>query len=134
MTQSADGIRPGMSASAEVVIDQAKGISVPSQALAGRSLTVRREGKDVAVPVTTGVVGDSTTQVLTGIEAGEQVVLPALATSSSGSAAGQSGRSGAAGRLGGGAAGGLGGGAGRTGGFAGGGMAAGGPPGMAGGR
>lgn len=125
VTQSADGVLPGMSASAEVVTAQAKGISVPSQAVSGRSVTVRRGGEDVRTAVTTGVVGDDRTQVVSGLEAGDQVVLPALATggssiSGSGAARGP-GRGGAAGL------GGLGGGGFGGGGFPGG--AGGGPPG-----
>jgi hypothetical protein len=125
VTQKADGVLPGMSASAEVVTAQGKGISVPSQAISGRSVTVRRDGEDTQTSVTTGLVGDSATQVLSGLKAGDQVVLPALATTSStsGSAGGATGRAGAAG-----AAGGLGGGGAGFGGAGGGGFT-GGPPG-----
>ncbi|MEV4423131.1 HlyD family efflux transporter periplasmic adaptor subunit [Patulibacter sp. NPDC049589] len=122
VTQKADGVLPGMSASAEVVTTQAKGISVPSQAVSGRSVTVRKNGKDVQTAVTTGVVGDSATQVTSGLKAGDQVVLPALSTTTStGSGAaggGAGGRGGAAGGFGG--AGGGFGGAGGGGGFGGG--------------
>lgn len=124
VSQKSSGVLPGMSATAEVVTSQATGISVPSQAISGRSVTVRKDGKDVATAVTTGVVGDSATQVLSGLAAGDQVVLPTLATTSSTSGSGGtgsgSGTLGGTGALGG-AGGGPGGGGGGTGGPPGGG-------------
>ncbi|MFA4928795.1 MAG: HlyD family efflux transporter periplasmic adaptor subunit, partial [Patulibacter sp.] len=121
--QRADGVRSGMSASAEVVVEQAKGVVVPSQAVRGRSVTVRRDGKDEQVTVQTGVVGDSTTLISSGLSAGDVVVLPTLTVSGGGAAGGIPGGGGA-----GGAAGGFGSGRG-GGGFPGGGA----PPGMSGG-
>ncbi|EHN11807.1 Hypothetical protein putative signal peptide [Patulibacter medicamentivorans] len=124
VSQTATGVRTGMSASAEVVVEQASGaLSVPSQALRGRTVTVEEDGKRTTRVVSTGVVGDSATQVTSGLEAGDRVVLPALSAG-----AGGGGLAAIAGRLGGGA-----GGARLGGGLGGGGGLAGGPPGGFGG-
>jgi multidrug efflux pump subunit AcrA (membrane-fusion protein) len=84
LDQLTSGLRSGMSASAEVVVKQEEGVSVPSSAISAGSVTVVRGGKHVSQPVVTGLAGNSSTIVLSGLSAGEQVVLP-LARSSSGS-------------------------------------------------
>jgi multidrug efflux pump subunit AcrA (membrane-fusion protein) len=78
LTQSAKGLRAGMSASAEVVVEQVKNaITVPSEALTGKSVTVEEEGgKEATKTVTTGLTGDETTEVVSGLKAGETLVLP----------------------------------------------------------
>jgi multidrug efflux pump subunit AcrA (membrane-fusion protein) len=116
LDQMEAGLRPGMSASAEVVVKQAEGINVPSTALSAGSVTVVRNGKHIRQRVVTGLAGNSSTIILSGLKAGETVVLPTL-TTSTGSSSGTS----RLGRLGGGAgAGGLGGGGGFPGGAGGG--------------
>jgi hypothetical protein len=70
-----------MSASAEVVIKQAEGINVPTSAITGGSVTVVQNGKDISQRVTTGLAGDSSTIVLSGLQAGETIVLPSTTTS-----------------------------------------------------
>lgn len=123
LEQTASGLKPGMSATAEVVIKQAEGVNVPTSAIKGGSVTVERDGKKVTQAVTTGLAGNSTTIVLTGLKAGETVVLPTASSTSSSTSASKS-SSGTSGSLGGaGATGGLA--AGGGGGFPGGG---GGPP------
>jgi multidrug efflux pump subunit AcrA (membrane-fusion protein) len=114
LDQLAAGIKLGMSATAEVVIKQAEGINVPTSAITADEVTVERSGKQVRQRVVTGLAGNTATIILSGLKAGETVVLPAASTTSS-SASSLSSRLGS--RLGG-AAGGLGGGAG-AGGFAG---------------
>jgi HlyD family secretion protein len=114
LDQLAAGIRLGMSATAEVVIKQAEGINVPTSAITADEVTVERSGKQVRQRVVTGLAGNTATIVLSGLKAGETVVLPAASTTSS-STGSLSSRLGS--RLGG-AAGGLGAGAG-AGGFAG---------------
>jgi multidrug efflux pump subunit AcrA (membrane-fusion protein) len=123
LDQGATGVKPGMSATAEVVVKQEEGLNVPSSAISRGSVTVVRGGKHVTQPVTTGLVGNSATVVLSGLKAGEEVVLP-TSTATTGAAATR-GRTGAAagGFAGGGLAGGGGGFAGGGGGFAGGGGA-----------
>ncbi len=94
LNQLAAGLKAGMSASAEVVIKQAEGLNVLTSAISGGSVTVARGGKDVTQAVTTGLAGNTSTIILSGLAAGETVVLPstkATTTSSgSGSAKGSS--------------------------------------------
>ena len=104
LDQMESGLKPGMSATAEVVVKQAEGVSVPSSAISAGSVTVVRDGKDVRQPVVAGLAGNSSTIILSGVKAGETVVLPA-ATSSSSSATSLTSR---LGRLGGGGLGGAG--------------------------
>ena len=136
LDQSDAQLKPGMSATAQVIVSQAQGaVSVPSTAISqagGQStVTVRRNGKDVVTPVTTGVVGDSATQILAGVTSGEQIVITTTTNAGSSSAGSAPGGS-TTGTLGGGA-GGLGGGGGfPSGGFPSGGFPSGGPPGVGG--
>jgi multidrug efflux pump subunit AcrA (membrane-fusion protein) len=81
LTQSAKGLRAGMSASAEVVVEQVKNaLSVPSEAISqaagGKTVTVEEDGKEVTKTVTTGLAGDETTEVMSGVKAGQTLVLP----------------------------------------------------------
>jgi len=114
LDQTTPGLKPGMSATAEVVVKQAEGVNVPTTAISGGSVTVVQNGKDVRRRVVTGLAGNSSTIILSGLNAGEKVALP-VATSSasalSGRAGGALGRAGLGGGLGGGGGGGLGGGA-----------------------
>ncbi len=123
-------VKPGMSASASVITGQASGVNLPTSAVTGTSgsvahVNVLQNGKTVSTPVVVGVVGDTRTQIVSGLHAGQQVVvtetLPSLSTSSS-SGSSSSGTLGGT-QLGGGAARLFGGGGG---GFAGGGFARGG--------
>jgi multidrug efflux pump subunit AcrA (membrane-fusion protein) len=105
LDQLASGLKPGMSATAEVVVKQAEGVNVPSTAISAGTVTVVHDGKQVRQRVLTGLVGNSTTIVLSGLKAGEEVVLPVARTTSASGIASRLGS-----RLGGGAgvAGGLG--------------------------
>jgi membrane fusion protein, macrolide-specific efflux system len=105
-----------MSATAEVVVKQAEGVNVPTSAITADSVTVQHDGKQVRQRVTTGLAGNTSTIVLSGLKAGETVVLPAASTTSSSSLTSKLG-----GRTGAGGIGGGGIGAGGGGGFAGGG-------------
>jgi hypothetical protein len=117
LEQTAPGLKPGMSATAEVIVKQAEGINVPTSAITGGSVTVERGGKQVSQAVTTGLAGNSSTIILSGLKAGETVLLPASSNTSGASLTSKLG----SGRTGGG----LGG----AGGFGGGGFPGGGPPG-----
>jgi multidrug efflux pump subunit AcrA (membrane-fusion protein) len=95
LAQSAKGLRAGMSASAEVVVEQVKNaLTVPSEAISqaagGKTVTVEEEGKEVTKTVTTGLVGDETTEVMSGVKAGQTLVLPevTVAAASEGSGGG----------------------------------------------
>jgi len=86
LEQSAAGLKPGMSATAEVVVKQAEGINVPTSAITADSVTVERGGKQVSQAVTTGLAGNTSTIVLSGLKAGETVLLPAASTTGSSAA------------------------------------------------
>jgi multidrug efflux pump subunit AcrA (membrane-fusion protein) len=119
LDQMEAGLKTGMSATAEVIVKQAEGINVPTSAVSADSVTVERGGQQVRQRVVTGLAGNTSTIILSGLKAGETVVLPAATTTSS-STGGLTSRLGS--RLGGtGGAGGLAGAAGGGGGFAGGG-------------
>ena len=125
-------VKPGMSASAAVIVKQAQGVTVPNSALTGTgslaTLNVVNDGKKVSQQVVVGLKGDTRTVIISGLSAGDQVALTTTLPSL-GSASNSSGNSGSTGTLGGGAtrrfggAGGFAGGAGfpAGGGFAGGG-------------
>ncbi len=83
LDQMEAGLKPGMSATAEVVVKQAAGVSVPTSAISGGSVTVIRGGKDVRQRVVTGLAGNSSTILASGVKAGETVVLPAATSTSS---------------------------------------------------
>jgi multidrug efflux pump subunit AcrA (membrane-fusion protein) len=85
LDQSESGLKPGMSASAEVVVKQAEGVNVPTSAITGGSVTVVRGDKQERKVVTTGLAGNSSTIVLTGLNAGEEVALPVASSTSSSS-------------------------------------------------
>jgi multidrug efflux pump subunit AcrA (membrane-fusion protein) len=122
LDQTAPKLKAGMSATADIVTSQANGITIPSQALTGSMVTVVRNGKRSTQQVTTGMAGDTSTQVLSGLKAEDQVIVRS-ATASTGQSPNSTGQAQQGQRrFGGGGAGGLGGG----GGFPGGG---GGPPG-----
>ena len=109
-----------MSATADIVTSQVTGLAVPSQALSGSTVTVQAaDGTQTTQRVQTGVVGDSTTQIVSGLKVGDKVVVRSAAAAL-GTAAGGSDQLNSAirSRLG---AGGLGGGLGGAGGFGGGG-------------
>jgi multidrug efflux pump subunit AcrA (membrane-fusion protein) len=119
LDQLEKGLKPGMSATAEVVVKQAEGVNVPSSAISAGAVTVLRSGKQVRQPVTTGLAGNSSTIILSGLKAGEVVLLPtASGSSTSGLTSKLGSRLGRSGALGGGFAGGglAGGGGFRTGG------------------
>jgi multidrug efflux pump subunit AcrA (membrane-fusion protein) len=77
------GLKVGMSATAEVVVKQAEGVNVPTSAISAGSVTVKRAGKEVRRRVVTGLAGNTSTIVLSGLKAGETVVLPAASATSS---------------------------------------------------
>ncbi len=78
------GLKLGMSATAEVVVKQAEGLNVPTSAITAGTVTVIRGGKRVRQRVVAGLAGNSSTIVLSGLKAGETVVLPTISTSSTG--------------------------------------------------
>jgi multidrug efflux pump subunit AcrA (membrane-fusion protein) len=104
LDQLESGLKVGMSATAEVVVKQAEGVNVPTSAITADSVTVQHDGKQERRRVSTGLAGNTSTIVLSGLKAGETVVLPAASTTSSstGLASKLGGRAGAGGLAGGG--------------------------------
>jgi multidrug efflux pump subunit AcrA (membrane-fusion protein) len=113
LDQNDSQVKPGMSASASVITGQASGVNLPNAAVTGTgslaTVNVLKNGKTVPTQVVVGLRGDSRTQIVSGLSAGQQVsitiTLPSLSSTST------SGSSGS-GTLGGGGLGGLGGGGG----------------------
>jgi membrane fusion protein, macrolide-specific efflux system len=79
-------VRDGMTADVSVIVANKAGVlEVPSAAITttGRAATatVLRNGKQSTVAVTTGLVGTSTTEILSGLKAGDVVVEPTVSVS-----------------------------------------------------
>ncbi len=121
-------VRPGMSASGAVITSQAQGVTLPNSAVTGdgslSTVNLLKGGKAVSTAVVVGLKGDSRTQIVSGLTAGQQVevttVLPSLTAPATGSSS-VGGLAGLRARFG---AGGFGGGGGLSGGGIGGGGAA----------
>jgi hypothetical protein len=80
LDQTGKALKAGMSATADIVTAQVSGLAVPSQALTGSTVTVEGDdGAQTTQRVQTGVVGDSTTQVVSGLKAGDKVVVRSTA-------------------------------------------------------
>jgi macrolide-specific efflux system membrane fusion protein len=136
LDQTDSRVKPGMSASASVIVSQAQGVTVPNSAISGTgsiaTVTLLRNGKKAQQEVAVGLRGTSRTQIVSGLSAGDQLAvtttLPPLTSGSSTSSAGSGTLGGAGVRPGGfgGGGGGFGGGGGGLGGGAGGGGARGG--------
>ncbi|HBJ73776.1 MAG TPA: hypothetical protein DDY88_08775 [Actinobacteria bacterium] len=82
-------VRAGMTANVSVVTSEASDVLVvPSTAittLGGSStVTVKKGDQESIVQVVTGVKGDSTTEITSGLSAGDVIVLPTATTSSTG--------------------------------------------------
>ena len=79
LDQNDSSVKPGMSASAAVIVGQAQGVNVPNAAVTGTgslaTVTVLRNGKQAQQQVVVGLRGDSRTQIISGLSAGEQVVI-----------------------------------------------------------
>ncbi|HEV3318983.1 MAG TPA: HlyD family efflux transporter periplasmic adaptor subunit [Solirubrobacteraceae bacterium] len=115
LDQMAAGLKPGMSATAEVVVKQAEGVNVPTSAISGETVTVMQNGKQARRRVVTGLAGNSSTIILDGLRAGEKVLLPTATSTGASSLSSRLGRAlggGGGGALGGGGFGGGGGGGG----------------------
>ena len=89
LEQTTEGLKSGMSATADIVVARASGIVVPSQALRGNTVTVVRDGQRSTQRVQTGVVGDSTTQVVSGLNEGDQVIVTSTSVAATGTSATQ---------------------------------------------
>jgi multidrug efflux pump subunit AcrA (membrane-fusion protein) len=96
LTQTSKQLRPGMTATATIITAQADdAVNVESAAISsagsGSTVTVDNDGKMVVTQVITGIVGTSSTQIVAGLHAGEEVAIPIttrIATSTSSTSSG----------------------------------------------
>jgi multidrug efflux pump subunit AcrA (membrane-fusion protein) len=118
LTNIPSDVQTGMSVTVAVVTDSvANALELPSSAITttgGRSTVevLNKKGKEVQTTVTTGLVGDTDTQILSGVSAGTTVVEPSVSVSATGTGTGTRTGTGATGFGGGGAGAFLGGGGG----------------------
>ncbi len=105
LNQVNKALKQGMTANAAVTVSKAaNALSVPNLAVThagGQAfVTVYAGGQRVATPIDTGVVGDQYTEVVGGLNDGEQVVLPTVrAATSSGTGTGRGGFGGGGGGI-----------------------------------
>ena len=64
LDQMESGLKPGMSATAEAVVNQAEGVNVPTSAITAGSVTVVKNGTQTRRRVVTGLAGNSSTIIL----------------------------------------------------------------------
>jgi multidrug efflux pump subunit AcrA (membrane-fusion protein) len=122
LTSPPSTAKPGMTASVAVTVaSESNVLELPTSAITttGRVTTVSvlKNGKQSSQLVGTGLAGDTSTQITSGLSAGDVVVEPSVTAGGTGTgAAARTGANGITGLLGGGGAGGLGGGGGGLGG------------------
>lgn len=83
LDRTREGVKPGMTAAVEVVTAHRDGVlNVSSSAVSSSgdqaTVVVLRGKEQVSVPVVTGLAGDSTTEIVSGLSEGDQVVLPTV--------------------------------------------------------
>jgi multidrug efflux pump subunit AcrA (membrane-fusion protein) len=91
LNQSDSRVKPGMSASASIIVGQAQGVNVPNSAVTGNgsvaTVTLDQNGKKTQRQVAIGLRGDSRTQIVSGLNAGDQLAvtttLPPLTSATS---------------------------------------------------
>ncbi|MGI5492719.1 efflux RND transporter periplasmic adaptor subunit [Microtetraspora malaysiensis] len=93
LTEIPDGVRLGQTATVQVVVGKAENVlTVPTSVITtagGRtSVTVLRDGRQVAQLVEVGVAGDGVTEIKSGVEEGVQVVRPAVTPGGTGGSSG----------------------------------------------
>ncbi len=77
-------IKSGMTANASVVVSQAANVLAVSNSaitrIGGNAFVtvLEKDGKTQRVPIHTGVVGDTQTEIVSGLQAGQKIVLPQL--------------------------------------------------------
>src|SRR5262249_34096181 len=78
---------PGMTATVSIVTQSATdAMVVPSNAVSNGQVKVLRDGEVTSVPVQTGISDGVTTQIVSGLAAGDQVVTGSSAAATTGSA------------------------------------------------
>ncbi|HEX4107726.1 MAG TPA: HlyD family efflux transporter periplasmic adaptor subunit [Solirubrobacteraceae bacterium] len=89
--QTNSQVKPGMDASASIVVGQAQGVTVPVDALSGTgslaTVDLRENGRTVPTDVAVGLRGTDYAEIASGLKAGDQLVvtttLPSVTTSAS---------------------------------------------------
>jgi multidrug efflux pump subunit AcrA (membrane-fusion protein) len=104
LTNPPSDVKAGMTANVAVTVSSvANTLELPTSAITttGRfsTVSVLKDGKQTSQAVTTGTVGDTSTQITSGLSAGQVVVEPSASASSTGSGgtAGSTGRTGTGG-------------------------------------
>jgi hypothetical protein len=105
LDQTNSQVKPGMSASASIIVAQAQGVSVPNSAITGTgsvaTVTLDKNGKKMQQQVAVGLRGTTRTQIVSGLSAGDQLavttVLPPLTSGTSTTSSTGSGTLGATG-------------------------------------
>jgi HlyD family secretion protein len=87
------GVKPGMTASVAVVVSQRDNVlNLPTADISTRggasSVTLLRSGKQIVQTVTTGLVGDQTTEIISGVSQGDTVVTPTVSITGTGTGTG----------------------------------------------
>jgi macrolide-specific efflux system membrane fusion protein len=105
LTNPPSDVKPGMTANVAVIVASADNVlELPTSAITttGRlsTVTVLKNGKQSIQTVTTGLAGDTGTQIMSGLSAGQVVVEPSVSVSSGGT--GRTGTGAGTGALGGG--------------------------------
>jgi hypothetical protein len=79
VTEPGTALVEGAAASVAITVKAVKGVlTVPNSALSDGTVTVLSQGKTVVTRVQTGAVGPLTTEVTSGLQLGQQVVLADL--------------------------------------------------------
>jgi hypothetical protein len=79
LDQTDSRVRSGMSASAEVIVAQASGVTVPSSAVSGSgsegAVTLYEDGRRVEREVVAGLRGTTRTAIASGLTAGDELIV-----------------------------------------------------------
>jgi multidrug efflux pump subunit AcrA (membrane-fusion protein) len=94
---------PGMTATVTIVTDSAdNAVLVPNNAISNGNVRVLRNGSPVVVPVQTGITDGVNTQIVSGLQPGDQVITGVVSstgsTSKSSASTGSNGSSGSSAR------------------------------------
>ena len=75
--EDTQALQSGMNVSVEILVSRSEGcMAVPSSAVSGSTVQVLRDGQPVTVEVETGLTGGGWTEILSGLSADDQVILP----------------------------------------------------------
>lgn len=89
-------VKPGMTASVDVVVNQHDNVlALPTADITSRggtsTVTLLRSGKQISQVVETGLVGDQTTEITSGVSEGDVVVAPTVSITATGTGTGRTG-------------------------------------------